>query len=196
MAFDGDSPSVERCRQYKNDKGLDDLCNAVKKEIDSYIAVFNSYLDKINLRHSKEAYLEFYALHYLGIYRPTGNSADASTIFSWDNDVKGQSEFDLTNTYDSAKPDKPTITTANFLKYLKFIYDYSYETWTIDYVIKILVEWGVPLENITINAQHKSKPITLEVKTTTEAVDIVAVLRGYADTIGLPPTSSLQFKLV
>lgn len=179
--------------EYATSQALKDLFTALSEELNEMIQDINSNIEAMSILNSTHEYLEFYALYYLGLVRPIGNARDITSTSYYDT----VTDYDSNAVYDSATPERPTVSGVNFLKYLKFIYDYRYETWTLDYILKFILEWGEKSMSINPNDIKVTlgSCITITLPNTSAALDVFGVIIANREAMQLPPFPSLKFAI-
>lgn len=165
------------------------------KFIDDYIQA--NYFDKLqemwetmNVAESLDPYLTFYTKYLFGLYRPLGGASiseyyDLNLLY--DNDV----------IFDDALIANGLITADQYLKYIKFIYDYSQETWHIDHIIAFTADYcNITPEMIYVDYTDLNR---IKVKIPSVALagaDFIKLIINYYDEMCLPFPNILDFSLM
>lgn len=186
------APTYKLYQQYANSSALVDFFKALREEVqDIYFNQIGGWLGAINIQNSDEDFLQFYCLNYLGIARPLGVSSGSSGVVwdfaDWD---------DEETTWDPYIAENSVISKEDFLAYVRFIFDWRVGVWTIDVIIKVLLDWGLELDTIDSILFDKYEPITIYVKQSSLQSGIFNLIMLNRDTMGLPPTCSLRFERI
>lgn len=183
-------PQLKPYIQYQKSQGLNDVFNVLSDTIYNNAKEFiNEWLNAINIKESQSEFLEFYAKHFLGITRPlsSGVSIEGSTLY----DLK--TEYDNGFIYDNQVFTKPTIDLTDFLKYLKFIYDYSYETLTLEQILLFIYDWDSKLVYGDVKVDF-GDTITIKTPSTSKIENLFNIINVNRNTMGLPSQSVLNFE--
>lgn len=142
--FSLESKPVYIYEQYKHIRWIKEYVKIVNEYIQTNY--FDELEPMLNNKHMMEPaagnYVTFYAYYYLGIRRPLINN-DPEVEDS--EDGKKDVRYDVTGTFwdgpgvkwDYRFIPSPFMSFGVFKKYLAFILDYSQETWTHDYMMKL-----------------------------------------------------------
>lgn len=161
--------------------------------IDSYIQItyydsLQEMWDTMNVAESEDPYLTFYTKWLFGLYRPLGG-ASVSDYF----DIG--LPYDSSRIYDDASENNGLILADEYLKYIKFIYDYSEPTWSLDYIMRFAADYCdiSPLE-ITIDLSDKNS-VVFVLPPTQKTQDFTKIIINYADEMCLPFGNVINFKV-
>ena len=167
---------------------------AYSKFIDGYIQ--ETYFDKlkemwdtIDVGTSLHEYLTFYTKWYFGLFRPLGG-ASISDYF----DIGLL--YDNGRIFDDAQDANGLITGEQYLKYIKFIYDYTYETWHIDYILAFIADYcDISPTDIFLNYDFKEECRIL-IPASEKAQDFVKLVINYYDEMCLPFSNIINFLIM
>lgn len=184
------NPALKPYIQYQKNQGLNDLFSVVSNMIyDNTQDFLTTWQNAINIRESQSEFLEYYARHFLGLTRPisSGVSIEGSTLY----DLK--TNYDSDFIYDNQVFTKPTIDLEDFLKYLKFIYDYSYETLTLEQILLLIYDWDSNLVFGDVRVDFSDR-ITIKAPSTSKIENLFNIINVNRNTMGLPAQSILNFE--
>lgn len=176
-------------QQYKKSQWLRDyqvvIDNYKQRE---YFNKLAELWEQIDVAESEHDYLTFYTKWLFGIYRPL-SGASLSEYFD-----TGRS-YDTGMIYDDALKANGLITAEQYLKYIKFIIDYSQETWTIDYILKFVADYcEININDIIVDRSNKTEiKVILPNQDTTN--EFIKVELNYRDEMGLPFGDVLSFEV-
>ena len=183
------NPDLKPYIQYQKNQGLNDLFRVVSNMIyDNAQYFLTSWQNATNIRESQSEFLEYYAKYFLGLTRPisSGISVEGSTLF----DLK--TDYDSGFIYDNQVFTSPTIDLEDFLKYLKFIYDYSYDTLTLEQILLLIYDWDKNLIFGDVSVEF-GDTITIQAPSTTKIENLFNIINVNRNTMGLPAQSILNF---
>lgn len=166
------------------------------KFIDDYIQT--NYFDKlsemwdtINVAESLDPYLTFYTRYLFGLHRPLGG---ASITDFYDLDLL----YDNARIYDDSQEADGLIDGEQYLKYIKFIYDYTYETWQLDHILAFVANYLGDIDPTDIYIDFSTTKNTIKIRIPAQSVavnDFIKLTIKYYDEMCLPFPAVLDFVL-
>ncbi|HEC1823344.1 TPA: hypothetical protein R1765_001968 [Campylobacter coli] len=186
-------------QQYKKHEWIQKFFNLIDKIIqERYYNALKDMWSERDILRSSSLYLIFYARYYLGIIRPINiNSSDESTedpsdttLHIYDANVR----YDTRWIYDDYYQANPGISAALFNSFLRFILDYSQETWTHDYIIKLAAEW-CKQDPTDVKIIFKPDKVQYSLIATTDAREFVASHKNDAYDMNMPFFDCYEFIL-
>lgn len=183
-------------QQYRSEQWLLDffkLLDDYKQE--NYYSRITEFIEARDILHSNSDYLTFYTKYLLGIDKPLGSASIANYYDTGDTyDESGESQKPLQ--YDDSAIYDGTITQAQYITYLRFIFNYSYEICNLDYICNFVAAWcKIPIDSIKVQYFKNSSRIMISLPLTTETVDFVKLTINYGDVMGWPKGVFLDFKV-
>lgn len=165
------------------------------KFIDEYIQ--KNYFDKLksmwetmDVGESLDPYLTFYTKWLFGLYRPLGG---ASISDYYDLNLL----YDNGRIFDDAQEADGLIQGEDYLKYIKFIYNYTQETWHIDHIIAFVADY-CKIDPTDIYVDYSNKNV-IKIKIPSTALtgaDFIKLTINYYDAMCLPFPNVLDFVLM
>lgn len=152
----------------------------------TYFSALQEMWDTMNVAESLHAYLTFYTKWLFGLYRPLGGAAineyyDIGLL------------YDNGKIFDDSQNADGLIQGNDYLKYIKFIYDYTYETWSVDYIIKFVADYcNVSETDIGLDYSYPNE-IRITMPPTNKTQDFVKLVINYYDEMCLPYPAILNF---
>lgn len=185
--------------QYKNIEGLEGLVEALANYIqDNYFSKILEMWSCRDIARSLSPYLTFYSRYYLGIIRPIQvDSGDMDTEIDTDtvkNLYDTAVKYDMRFIYDDFYQSKPFITAAQFITFLRFIYDYSRLTWTHDYIISYASKM-TGVEPIDIKIKFFPHKVVYYLLGTTRSRDFIAAHNNDEYQMCMPACKCYEFAL-
>lgn len=83
----------------------------------------------------------------------------------------------------------------DFLKYLKFVYDYSNDTITTEVILQFIYDWDSSLEYGDIKIIFNADYLTIQMPQQERMSNLYSIFATHRQTMGLPPESCLKFEL-
>ena len=178
--------------QYHKNRGINEFFSIFNNEINSsYFGDFD-FFKNINIKESASEFLEFYAKNYLNITRPIASGLDikGSTIYDL------ETLYDKDFIYDNKVFVRPTIDLQDFLKYLRFVFDYSNDTITTEAILRFIYDWDSSLEYGDIKIIFNANSLTIQMpQTHIKITNLYTIFLVNRQAMGLPPESCLKFEL-
>lgn len=163
--------SVEWLKKYG--KFIDDY---IQK---NYFDKLRSMWDAMDVAESLDAYLTFYTKHYFGLHRPLASS---SLSERWDIGLN----YDDNIIYDDAQDANGLITGAEYLKYIKFIYDYTNETWHPTFLLEFIANYcNISPTEIWLDFSYKNE-VRVKIPVTEETQALIKLIINHYDEMCLP----------
>lgn len=167
---------------------------AYSKFIDEYIQ--ENYFDKlkemwdtIDVAESLNPYLTFYTKWYFGLFRPLGG---ASISDYYDIGLL----YDNNRIFDDSQDANGLITGEQYLKYIKFIYDYTYETWHIDHLLAFVADFcNLSPTDIYLDFSFKEE-IRVQIPAFEATQDFVKLVINYYDEMCMPFPNIINFLII
>lgn len=183
-------------QQYRSEQWLLDffrLLDDYKQE--NYYNRITEFIEARDILHSNSDYLTFYTKYLLGIDKPLGSASIANYYDTGDTyDESGESKKPLV--YDDSAIYDGTITQAQYITYLRFIFNYGYEICNLDYLCNFVATWcKIPIDSIRVQYFKNSSRIMITLPLTTETSDFVKLTINYNDVMGWPKGVFLDFKV-
>lgn len=184
--------------QYKNIEGMEGFFNAIADFIqEEYFNKMLFYWSQRDLKRSKYPYLTFYVEHYLGIKRPVNvDTGDVDTEDPYDS-VKNIYDtrvfYDARFIYDDFYESKGFMSTADFLAFLAFLYDYSELVWTHDYIIMFIAK-VCNMQPIDIKIRYTPTCVEYRILGTKKGRDFISSMNAMAQQ-DLPICNNFKFML-
>lgn len=162
------------------------------KFIDNYIKT--NYFDKLksmwetmDVGESLDPYLTFYTKWYFGLFRPLA-SASMSEFYDigrlYDNDM----------IYDDAQEADGLVSGEDYLKYIKFIYDYTQETWHIDHIVAFVADYCNIYPTLIYVDYSNKNMIKIKIPSSTVmGADFIKLMINYYDAMCLPFPNVIDF---
>lgn len=176
-------------QQYKKLQWLRDyqlVVDNFKQEI--YFNKLAEMWDQIDVAESEHEYLTFYTKWLFGIYRPLSGASLAEYYDT------GRS-YDTGQIYDDAVKANGLITAEQYLKYIKFIIEYSQPTWTIDYILRWVADYcDININEIRVDYSNKNE-IKVILPNSDVTNEFVKVELNYRDEMGLPFGNVISFEV-
>lgn len=177
-------------QQYQDAEWL----KAYGKFIDEYIQ--ENYFNKLkamwatmDVAESLEDYLTFYTKWYFGLFRPLGG---ASISDYYDIGLL----YDNGRIFDDAQDANGLVQGEQYLKYIKFIYDYTYETWHIDHILAFIADYcDLEATNIWVDYSFKEECRVL-IPANEKTQDFVKLVINYYDEMCLPFPNIINFLIM
>lgn len=187
--FDVRAPSQRIYQQYRAQQWLRDYAVLIDNFIqENYFSILESMWDEIDVADSEADYLTFYTKWYFGLFRPLGGSSIAEF---YDAGIR----YDMDKKYDDASKANGLITAEQYLKYIKFIYDYSQETWTIDYIIRFVADYcGISPTDIELDYSNKNEIVVI-LPQLDKCGDFIKLEISYREAMCMPFSNIVTFNL-
>lgn len=187
--FDKELSGGKLYQQYKKLQWLRDFQLVVDNmKQDMYFNKLVDMWETIDVAESDHQYLTFYTKWLFGIFRPL-SGASLSEYFD-----TGKS-YDTNQIYDDALQANGLITAEQYLKYIKFIIDYSKETWTLDYILSFVADFcEISPNEIEVDYKDKTE-IKVILPNTTTTNEFVKLELNYRDAMGLPFGNVITFQV-
>lgn len=176
-------------QQYRGLQWLRDYANFIDKYIQNkYYNKLESMWDAIDVAASQSPFLTYYTKWYFGLYRPLGG---ASISDYYDIGLS----YDNNRIYDDAQDINGLIGPEEYLKYIRFIYDYSQQTWTLDYLMSFASDYcQIPIDNITLDLSD-IKQVQIILPITDRTQEFAKLVINYYDEMCLPFGNVVNFKV-
>lgn len=177
-------------QQYRSKQWLRDYAALIDNFIqEEYFNALEMLWGEMNVATSMHPYLTFYTKWLFGLYRPL---AGASLSEFYDTGLS----YDTQKIYDDAVEANGLITDEQYLKYIKFVCDYTAETWTIDYIIDFILNYCSLEDSSQILIDYDDKnEIKVLLPNSDATQEFVKLELNYRDAMGLPFGNVISFQI-
>lgn len=158
--------------------------------VKNYFERLNDYMKAINVVESDSSFLTFYTRYLFGLHRPLGGASIQDFY-----DIGKLYDEDIPNIYDDATSSEGLITRDQYYTYIKYIYNYSQESWTPDYMARFIAEYCGDFQPNDIAIKPRHLEVTFILPNSETAKDFLKVIEVYGDEMGLPFKNIYNFKI-